>query len=234
MASVDMYTIGKVYSKIEALLLESFSMPKFIDRTGQRFGRLVVLERRGTSAYKKILWHCRCDCGVETLVSAGSLTSGNTVSCGCYLKERITKHGGTNKASYNTWRAMIRRCNNPTDKDYPRYGALGVTVCPKWLDYKVFATDMGEPEGTQTLDRIDTYGNYTRNNCRWASVTTQNRNTRVRRSSKSGFTGVHFKRNAWYAEITAKRKKFYSKACRTVEEAAACRKELELLHWGEN
>jgi hypothetical protein len=105
-------------------------------------------------------------------------------------------------------------------------------VCPEWFDYKAFATDMGEPEGTQTLDRIDPYGDYNKANCRWASVTTQNRNTRVRRNNKSGFTGVHFRDNAWYGEITAQRKKFYSKACRTVEEAAEARKQLELLHWG--
>jgi hypothetical protein len=207
-------------------------MPKFIDRTGQRFGKLVALQRMSSNSYKKIVWRCLCDCGQETLVASGSLASGNTTSCGCYLKERITKHGGHQRSSYNSWRAMIRRCTIPTDKDYPRYGALGVTVCPEWRDYKVFAADMGEPEGTQTLDRIDTYGDYNKANCRWASVTTQNRNTRVRRNSRSGFTGVHLRGSAWYAEVTARRKKFYSKACRTVEEAAEARKQLELLHWG--
>jgi hypothetical protein len=207
-------------------------MPKFVARTGQRFGRLVALEHAGSNTYKKVVWRCLCDCGTETFVVSGALTSGNTTSCGCYLKERITKHGGWKRSSYNSWRAMIRRCNVSTDKDYPRYGAVGVTVCPEWLDYKVFAEDMGEPEGTQTLDRIDAYGDYTKANCRWVSVATQNRNTRVRKTSKSGFTGVHLRSNAWYAEITVGSKKFYSKVCRTVEEAAAARKELELLHWG--
>ena len=207
-------------------------MPKFIDRKGARFGRLVVLHQEGRTAYKKIVWRCLCDCGNETLVSSGSLASGNTSSCGCYLIERITKHGSCNKASYNTWRAMLRRCTVATDKDYPRYGALGITVCPEWMDYKNFASAMGEPEGTQTLDRIDPYGGYTKGNCRWASITTQNRNNRVRKTSKSGFTGVHFKRNAWYAEITAQKKKFYSKACKTVEDASRERKNLEALHWG--
>jgi hypothetical protein len=207
-------------------------MPKFIDRTGHVYGLLTVLERVGTTSSKKVLWRCKCTCGSTTDVDACSLVTKNTQSCGCYLKERITKHGGTGKASYNTWRAMMRRCNNPQDKDYPRYGGVGVLVCQEWHDYATFVADMGEPKGTQTLDRIDPYGNYSRQNCRWASVTQQNRNVRVRRTSKSGYVGVHQRAGKWYGEITVKKRKFYSKAHLTPEEAAAARKELERLHWG--
>ena len=107
---------------------------KLVDRTGQRFGRLVVLEQAGRTVSKKVLWKCKCDCGNETQTDSGSLVTGNTESCGCILKEAITKHGGWKKSSYNTWRAMIRRCNNPKDKDYPKYGGKGVSVCPEWLD----------------------------------------------------------------------------------------------------
>ena len=173
-----------------------------------------------------------CDCGDTVLRVSGDLVTGNSVSCGCYLKEKITKHGGWKNASYNTWRAMMRRCNNPKDKDYKRYGAVGVKVCPQWHDYVQFAKDMGEPVGTETLDRIDPYGDYTPENCRWASLPTQARNVRIRASSASGVTGVHLRGKKWYAEITAKGKKFYSAACNTLEEAAAARKELERLHWG--
>lgn len=63
-------------------------MVKFIDRSGERFGRLVVVERVGRDNFKKVLWKCRCDCGKEACVSAGSLVTGNTTSCGCYLKEK--------------------------------------------------------------------------------------------------------------------------------------------------
>lgn len=205
-------------------------MPKFIDRTGQRFGKLLVLERGGTNALKKVLWHCRCDCGNETSAVAGDLVTGNTTSCGCVVPN--LKHGGTGKGSYNTWRAMMRRCYNSQDKDYRKYGAVGVTVCPEWHDYTKFAADMGEPEGTQTLDRINPYGNYEKENCRWASVTVQNRNIRVRRNSKSGYIGVHKRQKKWYAEITCDKRKFYSHACSTIEEAAAARKELERKYWG--
>jgi hypothetical protein len=205
---------------------------KLIDRTGQLFGRLSVVEQVGRNELKKVLWKCRCECGTEVIVVAGSLVTGNTTSCGCVLKETITKHGGTGKSSYNTWRAMIRRCTKLFDKDYSRYGGKGVTVCAQWLDYGNFAKDMGEPVGDETLDRIDVYGNYEPSNCRWAGVKTQNRNTRLRANSKTGFTGVIFKRGKFSAKITVGKKAYHSKICNSLEEAVAARKELERMHWG--
>ena len=205
---------------------------KFIDRTGMRYGRLTVENRHGTNALRKVTWECLCDCGNRTVVTSGSLATGNTTSCGCFLKETITKHGGWKKSSYNTWRAMMRRCYNEADKDYKRYGAQGVLVWGPWHDYRTFAESMGEPVGQQTLDRIDPYGNYEPSNCRWADLPTQARNIRVRENSKSGFIGVHQRGSKWMAEITVQKKKFYSKCFNTVQEAAAARKELERLHWG--
>lgn len=202
---------------------------KLVDRTGQVFGKLTVLEQAGRNELKKVLWKCKCECGKETVVVSGSLVTGNTTSCGC--EGGSYKHGGTGKGSYNTWRAMIRRCTIPTDKDYPRYGGRGVSVCPAWMDYRNFAVDMGEPEGNQTLDRINPYGNYEPDNCRWASPTAQARNVVVRKTTKSGYTGVHLRDGKWYGEITVRKKKYYSSACLTIEEAAAARKQLEEKYW---
>lgn len=205
---------------------------KLVDRTGQVFGKLTVLGQAGRDKLKKVLWRCRCECGEETIVVSGSLVTGNTTSCGCVLKEIITKHGGTGKSSYNTWRAMIRRCTVPTDKDYPRYGGKGISVCPEWMQYKNFVADMGEPHGDETLDRIDPYGDYTKENCRWAGVQTQNRNVRLRANSTTGYIGVSVVGKKFLAKITKDKKSYYSKLCNTAEEAAAARKELERLHWG--
>lgn len=205
---------------------------KFVDRTGQIFSKLIVLEQAGRNSLKKVLWRCRCECGNETVVVSGSLVTGNTTSCGCGFKETVTKHGGSGKGSYNTWRAMIRRCTVQTDKDYPRYGGKGVWVCPEWLQYEKFVADMGEPTGDETLDRKDVYGNYTPENCRWAGVKTQNRNTRLRANSKTGFIGVSQVGSRFMAKVTVGKKSFYSKVFSTVEEAATARKELEHKHWG--
>lgn len=127
----------------------------------------------------------------------------------------------------------MRRCYVETDKDYPRWGGAGVSVCDRWHDYAMFAADVGEPVGNETFDRIDTSGNYTPENCRWATPTVQARNIRVPRKSKTGITGVLFHNGYYYANITANGKKYYSKVCSNVEDAAAARKELERLHWGE-
>jgi hypothetical protein len=209
-----------------------FAMGRFVNRVGQVFGRLRVIERAGTDQNKKVVWLCSCECGKELSVPSGSLVTGNTTSCGCYLKERITKHGGTGKGSYNTWRAMMRRCHNPKDKDYKRYGVMGITVAPEWHNYATFAEDMGEPEGAQTLDRINGYAGYSKSNCRWASPSTQARNIRVPKANKAGVTGViKTYYGKWMSSITANKKRYYGPVRDTIAEAAADRKELERLHW---
>ena len=57
-----------------------------IDRTGMRFGRLIVESCFGKHD-GKIKWNCKCDCGNSTIVPGGALVSGNTTSCGCVKKD---------------------------------------------------------------------------------------------------------------------------------------------------
>ena len=227
----DMYTDSIKQCILQTpMLYKEFDM-KLVDRTGQRFGKLIVIEQAGRNELKKVLWKCHCDCGGEVNVVSGSLITGNTTSCGCVIPN--FKHGGWKNASYNSWRAMIRRCTKPEDKDFKRYGAKGISVFPEWLDYAKFRDAMGEPVGSETLDRIDPAGNYEPNNVRWASPTVQARNIKPPKTSKTGVTGVLFHNNKFYATITVQQKKHYSKMCNTLEEAAAARKELERIHWAD-
>lgn len=62
-------------------------MGKFVDLSGQRFGRLEVLNRVENLG-RRVRYLCKCDCGNKTIVHADSLKSGNTQSCGCYHKDR--------------------------------------------------------------------------------------------------------------------------------------------------
>lgn len=204
-------------------------MPKFIDRTGFRYGRLTVVAEAGRSSLKKVLWRCLCDCGKELIVDACRLQTANTTSCGCYLKDRLTKHGGSGKGSYNTWRSLVRRCTNPKDKDYPRYGGMGVTISEEWLSYLKFKEDMGEPPTDKhSLDRIDPYGGYNKDNCRWATILEQNRNIR----SFGKTRGVSLRGNRWYAIIGLDNRQIYSRGFLTKEEAIAERKRQEQVYWG--
>jgi hypothetical protein len=200
-----------------------------IDKSGVVFGKLTVVKPAGYNRHKQKMWLCQCECGKTSTVCGGSLTTGNTKSCGC--EGGYFKHGGWLKSSYNTWRAMRRRCNNPKDKDYSKYGGAGVIYQESWDDYLVFEADMGEPEGNKTLHRVNPYGNYTKENCVWASPTQQARAIRVPRNNKTGYTGVRSIKDYYMAQVTTKGKKFYGKKRYSLEDAVADRKELELLHW---
>lgn len=164
-----------------------------IDLTGQRFGMLVALTCAGSSR-NGTLWRCRCDCGNERDVLVSNLRKGNSKSCGCArnagLVERSRKHGhgarGKHSAEYRTWRGMLARCR---DKEYPGYGAEGISVCARWEfgedgvhGFECFLADMGrKPSRLHSIERKSSSGSYGPHNCRWALPTEQARNRRTSR-----------------------------------------------------
>ena len=86
-------------------------------------------------------------------------------------------HGMRNTSEYVIWAGMKKRCLNPKNKDYARYGAKGITICKEWVDsFEQFYKDMGnKPEGF-SIERIDNTKGYFPENCKWADRSTQQRN----------------------------------------------------------
>lgn len=83
--------------------------------------------------------------------------------------------------TYVSWMKMRERVRNPNHKSYPDYGGRGITIDPRWDDFRNFYVDMGRrPSRAYTLDRIDGEGNYCLENCRWATRRQQNRNRKWR------------------------------------------------------
>ena len=161
-------------------------MGKFIDLTGKRFGKLTVIKRVENNSRKEARWLCKCDCGGENVATSGHLNSGHTKSCGCLLKEnsgRNSKHGLSQTRLYKTYTHMKERCYIKNNKDYKNYGAKGIKICEEWLDkenglnnFYNWSMKNGYRDNL-TIDRIDSKGDYTPDNCRWVDRCVQNNNT---------------------------------------------------------
>lgn len=159
-------------------------MSVFKDLTGQRFGKLVTIERVGTKR-ACALWKCKCDCGNEAEVTSHSLISGNAKSCGCIQREAVTTHGMSNTKIFNIWKGIKQRCLDHNCKNFLRYGARGITICDEWKDFipfYIWAMNNGYLENL-SIDRVNNNGNYEPSNCKFSTMKEQANNTR---------------RNVWY------------------------------------
>ena len=166
-------------------------MGKFIDITGQRFGRLVVIRRVENPSVGHARWHCECQCGTGRVFFGYSLRSGESISCGCWKREKIakarTKHGCHRRnvpimPEYNVWKTMRQRCLNPKNPSYPNYGGRGIIICERWNHFENFLADMGSrPTSTSTIERKNVNGHYCQGNCMWIEKRFQGRNTRRNR-----------------------------------------------------
>ena len=167
------------------------------DLLNHKYGRLTVVDILADMDGKAMRL-CRCDCGKEVSVAANRLLSGNKKSCGCLQKDnRVSsnfKHGCSNKKitkEYRIWKAMKTRCLNSNVRSYKDYGGRGIKVCERWLnDFRAFREDMGLcPEG-YSIERINNNGDYSPDNCKWATYKEQYINRRIARDKLGSFCNI--------------------------------------------
>lgn len=170
-------------------------MPKALDITGEKYGRLTAVElchRKNYVAY----WKFVCDCGKECVVSLSKARNGHTRSCGCLLREitiaRSTKHNMAGTPEYEAWVDAKKRVSSKSNRY--KYAEHGIDMQESWKkDFMAFYEYVGpKPSPKHSLGRIDNFKGYEEGNVRWETDEQQARNHSKQVNNKSGVVGVHF------------------------------------------
>lgn len=194
---------------------ECYHKSRVIDMTGQRFGKWTVI-----SLHKPKFWLCRCDCGFESVVSRGNLTSGGSTQCEkCRLQDRAEpKHGHCPaegwSPTYQTWVSVKSRCTARGTDFTKHYGDAGICMCQGWQDsFPLFLELMGERTSQHlSIDRANT-DESTRHyscgqcdeckkngwvfHCRWATRSEQSKNRTVPARNLYTFEGKTMSLKDW-------------------------------------
>jgi hypothetical protein len=95
------------------------------------------------------------------------------------LKHGHTWDGGGKSPTYQSWRAMKRRCRDDQRDNAEHYIGRGIDYDPRWESFENFLADMGVRPSGKTLERRDNDKGYNKDNCDWATPIQQTRNRSV-------------------------------------------------------
>lgn len=173
-------------------------MPKFIDLTGNTYGRLTIVSLVPREKGEPTRWNCICSCGNEYVGLGSSIKHGNTTSCGCAKREALLKrnetHGLSDLPEYSVWKDIKKRCYNKNNARFKNYALKGITVgeefindFPAWLDYVGRRPDDGQ---RWSIGRIDNNKGYVRGNMEWQLDREQAKAHSLQVNNKTGVCGV--------------------------------------------
>ena len=174
------------------------SVSKYIGQTINGFTVLTCHNKKNSSGSYNAYFTVRCNVCGSVLERARVNVLKGEVACECSRKFRNHNTQGASDTKLNkVYRTMLERCENPKCKSYKDYGGRGIRVCEEWVkDFQAFYEwsmqngykENPRPSGVNelTIDRIDNNGNYEPSNCRWVTMSIQNRNKRPWGSCKQG------------------------------------------------
>lgn len=141
-----------------------------------------------------------------------------------YGKLYVIKDVGTSEDGHSLFRC---KCDCGNEK--------GIKVCNRWKKSFInFLKDMGNrPSSKHTIDRINPHGDYTPENCRWATLLQQSHNQRVHSTSTTGVAGIYYVKNKdhFHTAIAIKSKRIFIGLFDNIKEAIIARRNAELFYW---
>ena len=225
-------------------------MSKLKDLTGQRFGRLVVIERAENfilpSGQPQTAWLCQCDCGNILKTRSFSLTNGTTKSCGCLAKElRVAR-----MKKYNTYDLTGEYGIGYTSKGEEFYFDLEDYDKVKdycWNKHKEYIATrnvsgyilfhrlvMGISDENIAVDHINhNKSDNRKNNLRFVTDSQNSMNRCISSHNTSGITGVNKCNGKWTARIGVNTKRIFLGNYDNFFEAVKARKEAEEKYYKE-
>ena len=234
-------------------------MGKFINLTGQRFGKLTVIKRAeeyvSPKGQRGIQWLCECDCEDKNqiIVRGSNLKSGLTNSCGCYKIEKQKQYNEYDLKSHNYG---IGYLDDGTEFyfDLEDYNKIKDIKWKKDKDGYIVSNYIDKDSGKTKqykMHRLITdcpddlipdhvYGENTRNdnrksNLRICTEQENHINRKISTNNTSGVTGVHWynKTQRWRAVIYYHNKKIHLGSFENFEDAVLARKNAEKEYFGE-